>query len=248
MKISVVILTKNEEKNIERCLRSVEFCDEIIIVDDGSTDKTREVAAGLGAKVFLHPLNDDFSSQRNFGLEEAHGEWVLFVDADERVTSPLAKEIRGIGDFGEMGGFSIKRRDFLFGKWLEHGETGDTKLLRLAKKEAGSWVRPVHEIWQVKGKIGELTNPLLHYPHSTIKEFLEEINFYTDLNAQVFFKKRIKTSWWQIVGYPWLKFIKNYGMKLGFLDGTEGLIAAILMSFHSFLTRAKLWQLWHNEN
>lgn len=241
--VSAVVLTKNEETNIKDCLETLSWCDEMIIIDDNSTDKTKEIAGKLGAKVFEHPLNNDFSAQRNFGLEKAIGEWVLFVDVDERVTPELRKEIlQAVA--GRHEGYFLKRKDFLFGKWLRFGETASIKLLRLAKREAGRWIRPVHEIWQIKGKVGELKNPLSHYPHQTMKEFLEDVNFYTTLNAKVFYKEGVRVSWWQIIAYPVGKFIKNYFLKLGFLDGIVGFLHAIFMSFHSFLTRAKLWFLW----
>lgn len=251
--ISAVILTKNEEKNISECLKTLEWCDEVIVIDDNSSDKTREFAEGLGAKVFVHPLNNNFATQRNYGLEKAgesfdtaQDKWVLFVDADERVTPSLRKEITQYTNnpITQFDGFLIKRKDFLFGKWLEHGETSNIRLLRLAKKETGRWVRPVHEVWQVRGETGEFVNPLLHYPHQTIKEFLEDINFYTDLNAKVFYEQGVKAFFWQIPAYPLGKFIRNYFLRLGFLDGTAGFLQAIFMSFHSFLTRAKLWLLW----
>lgn len=135
----------------------------------------------------------------------------------------------------------------MFGKWLNRGETAGVRLLRLAKKEAGEWQRPVHEVWQIGDKLGELKNPLLHYPHPTAKEFLEEINFYTSLNAQVLYKEGMKVAFWQIIAYPVAKFITNYLFKLGFLDGMAGFLMAIFMSFHSFLTRAKLWLLWEKK-
>ena len=131
----------------------------------------------------------------------------------------------------------------MFGKWLKHGETGSVKLLRLARKDEGRWVRPVHEVWQVKGQTLELKNPLLHYPHQTVKELLEEINFYTSLNAQVFYDQGVRARPWQIIVYPLGKFIKNYFWKWGFLDGMAGFLSAVFMSFHSFLTRSKLWVL-----
>ena len=247
--ISAVCLTKNEEKNIKECLKTLEWCDEIVIIDDYSKDQTIKLIEQIGSigqktKIFQRHLNNDFTAQRNFGLEKAKGEWVLFVDADERVTPKLAREIGGIGEFEGIEGFFIRRRDFLFGKWLGHGETGNIKLVRLAKKNKGKWIRPVHETWQINGRIGELTNPLLHYPHQAIGEFLGDINYYTNLNARVFYDQKIHSSWWQIIFYPSAKFVNNYFFKLGFLDGIPGLLSAIFMSFHSFLTRAKLWFLW----
>jgi glycosyltransferase involved in cell wall biosynthesis len=246
--ISAIVLTKNEEKNIKDCLETLMWSDEIIVIDDDSTDKTREIAEKLGAKVFVHPLNNDFSVQRNYGLEKAIGEWVLFIDADERVPAALAAEVSSIKyQVSSINGFYLRRKDFLFGKWLEHGETSNIRFLRLAKKGTGRWIRPVHEIWQIDGQLGELKNPLLHFPHQTTEEFLENINFYTDLNAQVFYEQGVKTSYCQIIAYPVGKFIKNYFLKLGFLDGMAGFLHATFMSFHSFLTRAKLFTLWQKK-
>ncbi len=245
--VSAIILTKNEEGDIGDCIRSLRWCDEIIIVDDYSQDKTTEKCKILDprCKIYERHLNADFAQQRNFGMEQARGEWVLFVDADERVTKKLAEEIlRATAQMPSVIGFRIKRDDYVFGKWLKHGETRDLRLLRLVKKGRGKWVRPVHEVWQVKGKMKELKNPLLHYPHPTVKEFLENINFYTDLNAQTFYRQGVKTGFVQILAYPAGKFIVNYFFKLGFLDGVPGLLMATFMSFHSFLTRAKLWLLW----
>ncbi|MCL4382647.1 MAG: glycosyltransferase family 2 protein [Patescibacteria group bacterium] len=249
--ISAIILTKNEEKNLEDCLKSLAWCDEIIVVDDYSQDETEKIlkkfqVASIKYQVHQRHLDGDFARQRNFGLEKATGEWVLFVDADERVSPTLREEIiKEINDpQNKFNGFFLKRRDFLFGKWLEYGETSKVKLLRLAKRGTGNWQRPVHEIWQVNGPVSTLASPLLHFPHPTVTEFLKDLNFYTDLNAQAFYKEGVKVDFWQIIIYPLIKFMKNYFFLLGFLDGTAGLLQAMFMSFHSFMTRGKLWQLW----
>ena len=194
--ISAVILTKNEEKNIEDCIKSVKWCDEIILIDDNSTDKTREIAEELGAKVFRRDLNGDFFSQRNFGLEKAKNEWVFFVDADERVTPSLCEEIIGLTNnpINQCSGFYIKRRDFTWGKELKHGETGNIWLLRLARKLQGKWEGKIHEEWKIKGKVGKLENSLYHYPHQTVNEFLTEINFYTNLRAKELFEKKVRSG------------------------------------------------------
>jgi glycosyltransferase involved in cell wall biosynthesis len=157
--ISVIILTKNEEGNIEACLKTLKWCDEIILIDDHSIDKILELAKKLGAKIFERDLNDDFASQRNFGLSQAKNKWVLFVDADERVTPQLRAEITSAisnsreagsssaGQPSAISGYYLKRTDFLFGRELKHGETARIKLLRLAQKSAGHWQRIVDETW-----------------------------------------------------------------------------------------------------
>ena len=252
MSISAIILTKNEEKNIVDCIDSLKWCDEIILVNDNSEDRTIELAEKAGANVFKRLLNNDFSGQRNYGLLKTNNDWALFIDADERVSEALATEIIGslrqdLAASDSFDGFNIKRTDYMWEKELKHGETGNIKLLRLAKKGKGKWRGKVHERWEINGKIGELKNPIMHYPHQTIKEFLKEINFYTDLRAEELYARRIKSNWFSIIFYPKAKFFQNYFIKLGFLDGVEGFILAMLMSFHSFLVRGKLWLLWHKK-
>lgn len=246
--ISIVILTHNEEKNILDCLETVSWADEIILLDDNSVDRTVEIAKAQqlkNLKVFEHSLNGDFAAQRNFALLHAQNEWVLFIDTDERVTAELRTEINDLiieeKEQPVFNGMYLKRVDFMWGKLLKHGETGNIKLLRLARKTAGKWVGKVHEIWEISGETDTLENQLNHYPHPTISEFLQEINFYTTLRAKELLEKGEKSSLLKIIVYPKAKFVQNYFLRLGFLDGLEGLVQAILMSFHSFLVRAKLW-------
>jgi len=246
IKLSAVVITRNEEANLSRCLKSLVFCDEILVIDDYSQDKTVVIARKFGARVFRHHLHQDFAAQRNFGLKKARGEWVFFVDADERVSPALAAEIKAQlaqPQSRQLAGFYLKRRDFFGGRWLQYGETAKVKLLRLARKRAGRWQRAVHETWVVKGKVRQLKEPLLHYPHPTLSQFLQKINFYTSLNATEFLREGKKTNLGQILVYPLGKFFQNYLFRLGFLDGMPGFIVALMMSLHSFLTRAKLYLL-----
>jgi glycosyltransferase involved in cell wall biosynthesis len=247
--ISAIILTKNEEKNIGACLDSVSWCDERIVIDDHSTDKTVDIAKEKGAKVFSRFMENDFSDQRNFGLEKAEGEWVFFIDADERVSSALWYEIMQHTSeaIEHYDGFYLKRQDTMWGRVLKYGETGNVVLLRLAKKEAGKWEGRVHEKWNIRGKTIVLKNPLDHFPHPTVTEFLKEINFYTDLRAEELFKRKTTVNWFTIIAYPKAKFILNYIFKGGFLDGLPGLVVALMMSLHSFLVRGKLWLLLQKE-
>ncbi len=245
--ISTILLTHNDESIIARCLKSVAWCDEIIVIDDYSDDTTVAVARKHDAQIFKKALHDDFAAQRNFGLNRAKSDWVLFIDSDEIVSPQLRDEIKRVIQQDEAVGYTMKRRDFLFGKWLKHGETVGVELLRLARKNVGSWKRPVHETWEVKGAVLTLQAPLLHYPHATIAEFLASINRYTTINARVFKDDGVTASWFEIFVYPAAKFINNFIFRAGFLDGTAGFIVAALMSFHSFLTRAKLYFLTHDQ-
>ncbi len=244
--ISAVILTRNEEKNVLSCLESLLWCDEIIVIDDNSTDKTVEIVKKTKAKVFSHSLNNNFSEQRNFGLEKAKGEWVLFVDADEIVSPALWFEImqHTNSTISNYSGFFLKRKDVLWDKELNYGETGNTKFLRLAKKNAGRWVGKVHEVWEIEGKTAILNNTLMHAPHANVGKFLKDINFYTDLRAKELHDNKATVSWVSILLYPSGKFVQNYIFKQGFRDGIPGLVLALMMSFHSFLVRGKLWLLW----
>ena len=252
-KISTIVLTRNEEKNIVDCLESVMFSDEIIIIDDNSTDRTLEIIQKISSenikiKIFSRKLNNDFSAQRQFGIDKCENKWIFFVDCDERVTKELQNEILdNLNENENFGGFLIPRIDFMWGKQLKHGETGNIKLLRLFNKKDGKLIGTVHERWETTKPVKRLIYPIFHYPHPTITDFLKEINFYTDIRAEELYKKNRKANFISIICYPSAKFIKNYIFKLGFLDGIAGLVHAILMSFHSFLVRAKLWLLWQKK-
>lgn len=244
--ISAVILTKNEEKNIVDCLDSLAFCDEVIVIDDNSTDRTRDLARSKGAKILKRSLNSNFAAQRNFGLIQARGEWILFVDADERVPESLAQEIKEKIASENYQGYSLNRQDYMWGRVLLYGETSHVSLVRLAKKNAGKWVSKVHETWNIKKNVGRLKHSLIHNPHPTIKDFLTEINFYSTLRAEELHMQKAKVSLFQILAYPKAKFFQNYFLRRGFLDGSEGFVMAIMMSFHSFLVRGKLYLLNHH--
>jgi len=243
MGISAIILTHNNESSLKATLTSVTFCDEVIVIDDGSTDKTHMIAKKYGATVYSRLLAGDFAAQRNFGLTKAKNEWVLYVDADEVVPDKLQEEIQAAIHMIDVQGFFLKRDDVLWGRVLTHGETANVRLLRLAKKDSGIWKRSVHEVWDVPGVVGTLSCALKHTPHPTVANFLSDVNEYSTLNAKYFFEHKTRTNVFEIIGYPTAKFVQNYIWRKGFLDGMPGMIVALMMSFHSFLTRGKLWQL-----
>jgi len=179
----------------------------------------------MGAQVIKHHLENDFSKQRNFALKQAQTRWVLFIDADERVSKKLALEIQKFIQQADGEGYTgafIIRQDHIFGQKIHYGEFGKIKLLRLGRR-VGKWQGKVHEIWDFPGRKATLKNSLYHYPHPNLTEFLRKINLYTTLQA------------------------KNYCYRFGFLEGSTGFVLAVLMSFHSFLVRAKLWVLWRQK-
>lgn len=243
MNLSVVILTKNEEHNIKGCLGCLGFCDEVIIIDDNSSDKTISLAKKRGAKIYERKLGDDFAAQRNFGLNKAQGKWVLFIDADERVTGDLRNEIIQITNDPLVGylGLYLKREDYLWGKKLKHGETANVKLLRLARRKAGKWRRRVHETWEIEGRTRDLKNPLNHYSHSSLADFINSVNTMSSLHAKANLEEDKKSSLVKIIIWPIGKFVYNYIARMGLLDGIQGFIVALVMSLHSYLAWSKLW-------
>jgi glycosyltransferase involved in cell wall biosynthesis len=240
--LTAVVLTHNEENNLARCLDSLNFCQQILIIDDNSTDSTLNIAKKYNTKIINHPLAGDFSAQRNYALSQIASGWVLFVDADEVVSKPLALEIVSATTQSMCRGFYLHRVDTLWGKLLTHGDTS-TYLLRLGLTSCGLWSGRVHEIWNINGRIGTLKSILHHYPHPHISQFISELNYYSTLRADELFKNHKRANILSVITYPVGKFIQLYLIKLGLLDGMPGLISAMCMSFYSFLVRGKLYLL-----
>lgn len=243
--LTAVVLTKNEEDKIERCLKSLSFCDELVVVDDFSDDRTVEIARKMGAVVYQRNLKDDFASQRNFALSKSKGDWVFFVDADEIVTDKLRLEIisKINNPLLKEVGYFVRRSNYFLNRKLRHGETASVSLLRLGKKNSGIWKRNVHEYWDVEGKVGNLKNNLDHYFCDRLSDFIEKINFYSDIHAKANLEERKKSNIFKILLYPLFKFLDGFFLKRGFLDGLPGFVFAVFMSFHSFLSWSKLWLL-----
>ena len=144
--------------------------------------------------------------------------------------------------------YKVNRTDIFLGKELKYGEPASNSFVRLAKKDAGHWIRPVHEVWDVKDETKTLTHPLTHYSGTSVTQFVSKLDSYTDRNAAYLFEQQVRVPTWHIVAYPLGKFVQNYIFKQGFRDGTHGFLHAMFMSMHSFLTRGKLWFLWHRSN
>lgn len=232
MKLSAVVLTKNNQTTLKRCLSSLTWCQEIIIIDDFSTDQTRKISRQFEVKFVTHVLKHDWSRQRNFALTQTKNDWVLFIDSDEVISPALKKEILKL-DFA-VNGYFLPRTDIFLGQKLEHGETAKVRLLRLANKKQGRWIRPVHEVWDIKGKTSILTHPILHQRNLSLFDFIERINVYTSLETQSFH--------WLDLFKPVLKFILNYFFHGGYKDKMQGFIMAYLMSLHSLIVRVKSWK------
>lgn len=240
-KITTVVLTHNDEGRIVDCLENLDFSEELIIIDDQSSDRTLEICKQYTNKIYTRSLAGNFASQRNYALNFASNSWVLFIDSDELVDEKLKKEILLTIKQENYSGYYIRRIDKMWGRKILHGEVGQVKLLRLAKKGSGKWHGKVHETWNVSGSKRELNSPLIHVPHRNVSEFLTDIEQYSSLRAEELAEKGVKTNFFEILMYPLAKFFKNYFFNQGYKDGVAGFVYAMMMSFHSFLVRGKLY-------
>ena len=241
-RLSGVVIVRDEEKNIRECLEGLRFCDETVVVDSGSRDRTVEMARSVGAKVFPKPFVD-FASQKNFGIEKASGEWLLLVDADERVSPELAFEIKQVLQKPQADGYFVRRLNRIFGRWMKHGGSGNDSQLRLARKEKAVFQGRVHERIRLDSPIGRLQNPLWHASTPTVRDYMRKLNHYTSLEAgglagknEIFSEKKMKRR-------PLFLFFYLQGWKRGFLDGAEGFIFNMLSAYYEFVRRAKHWEL-----
>jgi glycosyltransferase involved in cell wall biosynthesis len=272
VKLSVCIITLNEEANISRTLKSVQplVADgqgEIIVVDSGSTDKTVEIAKSFGAKVFTEPWKG-FAAQKNSALEKAQGEWVFSLDADEEVTNELAKAISlsleflekkelnngdgywlhnqvGIKDPDRTDGFTIRRRNFFLGRPLRWGGFYPDAKLRLVRRPLAKFEsRSVHEDMMIMSEPAEIWTPILHHAYPTLSGYIEHMNKYSSLGAEMEIEKgRRGFSLINIVIRPWLTFVYNYFFRLGLLDGKEGLLLHMYHAVYVSWKYAKVWEL-----
>ncbi len=243
--LSVTIITRNEEKNLVPCLESVLFADEIVLVDSGSTDKTLEIAKHYPTKIFVEPWRG-YAGQKNYAQEKASGPWILNIDADERVTPELRKEINTwLNRDHPYLGFRIPRKNYFGGQWIRHGGWYPNYILRLYRKEAGSFAsREVHEQVRLQGKVGTLKSPLEHYTYESISDYLRRMDHYSDLSAAQYKKEGRRCSWPEILFRTAFTFLRMYFLQFGFLDRSPGLVLAVLYSYYTFTKYAKLLELY----
>lgn len=248
-KISTTMITLNEEGSIRKSLESVKsFSSEIVVVDSGSRDKTVEIAKEFGAKVYVREF-DNYANQKNFATEMTTGDWIFSIDADEVVSKELAKEIREAVETAEFSGFSIPRKNFIFGKFIKHTRWQPEldRHVWLWKKGEGKWTGDVHEEIVVDGPVGRLENPKLHCQYDTISEFLEMMNKYSELEAKSRLNKGEKFSYIKFITDPIYNFTVRYFYRLGFLDGWRGFILSYLMAIYRTEVWLKIWT-YNNKN
>lgn len=185
---------------------------------------------------------EDFAAERNLLLEKCPEGWVLFLDSDEELSPKLKEEIEKDLDKYGCQGFRLKRKDVFLGKQLRFGETGNIKLARLGKKTAGKWSRKVHEVWEIKD-VRDFPGEILHYPHKTISDFIDKINFYSEIDVRELEREKKGFVYWRVVATPIGKFLRNYILWLGFLDGYPGFVHAFMMAFQSLVVRVKQYEI-----
>jgi len=245
-RVSVTIIAWNEEDRLKACLESVGWADEIIVIDAESTDKTVQVAREFTDKIWVRPW-PGFAAQKNFALEQADGEWILSLDADERVTPELRSRIDAIVRAGgPADGYSIPRRNLFWGAWVRHGGLYPDYQLRLFRRGAGRFVdSAVHESVLVAGRVEKVVEPLLHHSYRGLDDFVKRSNRYSTLAAAELVKWGDRPRLLGLALRPLGRFLSMYVLRVGFLDGWRGFVLAVLYANYVFLRMAKAWEACH---
>jgi glycosyltransferase involved in cell wall biosynthesis len=243
-RLSVTIVAWNEEERLRACLESVAWADEIVVVDGESTDKTVALAREFTDRVWVRAW-PGFAAQKNFALEQATGDWVLSLDADERVTPELAERIRRIlaeDGAGQPGadGYSLPRKNIFWGRWVRHGGLYPDRQLRLFRRRAGRFVADaVHESVRVDGRVERLGEALLHHSYRSLEDFVQRSNRYSTLAAGEWTRRGKRAGIADLIFRPLGRFLSMYIIQRGFLDGWRGFVLAVLYADYVFLRMAK---------
>jgi glycosyltransferase involved in cell wall biosynthesis len=244
-KISACVITFNEERKIHRCLGSLTWCDEIVVLDSMSTDRTVEIAYQFTDRVYQHAWLG-YVAQRNLVREMSNHPWVLYLDSDEEVSPGLRDEIlaefdRGTGDYV---GYEFPRQVYYVGRWIKHGEWYPDVKLRLFKKAYGRTEgEEPHDKLVVTGPVKRLKNIVWHYTHDDIRDHMETLNRFSSITAQQRYVKDKPFRWTDLLFRPWLRFLRGYVLRGGFMDGPHGFMIAVLSAYGAFAKYAKLWEL-----
>lgn len=241
---SVTVIALNAADQIEACLKSAAFADEIVVVDSGSTDGTVEIARKYGARVIQQDWLG-FGPQKQFAVEQARHDWVLCLDCDERISERLRINIESVLHEPQFQAYRMPRCNRFMGRWLRHGEGYPDLSLRLFNRQAAHWsADAVHEKVVTAAAVGKMEGDLLHESAESLASYMDKQNRYTTLQAQILFERGKRASVLQLIFSPLLRFIKFYLFRLGFLDGAPGLIHILIGCFNSFMKYAKLMALY----
>ena len=243
--LSTVIITKNEERNIDDCLKSVKWADELIVVDAESTDRTQELARNYTSQVYVRPW-EGYGLQKNFGIVQATGDWILILDADERVSPDLANEIQvrlAAWTSGDPVAFCVPRRNVFYGEWVQWGGAYPDLQIRIFQKGKATYNDvQIHENLIVDGCIGEFEGYLEHYTERKIVDHFRKFSIYITLAAKEKAKSTTTVQWWHLLMNPFVTFLKKYWLKQGFRDGIRGIIFAGFASMYTFGKYAKIFE------
>jgi glycosyltransferase involved in cell wall biosynthesis len=244
-KISALAITLNEEENIKRYVESLSFAEEIIFIDSLSTDKTVEIAENMGVKVIKRKF-DNFSDQRNFAINQAKNDWIVFFDLDEIITKELEQEIHSIiNSSTEKVAYFIKRNFYFMGKHIKYGGWQNDKAIRLFNKNFCQYNgNLVHEVVKTTGKTGQLKKSLNHYSYKNFDNYNDKLNLYSKLQAENLYKMKARPNFYHFFIRPSYRFLWQYIFRLGILDGKEGFILAYVHSFSVFKRYLQLWMMY----
>jgi len=246
-KISVVINTLNEEKNLPRAISSVKgIADEIVVVDMCSTDATKKVAEDLGARVYLHKNIGYVEPARNFAISKARNEWILILDADEEIGKKLVKKIKKIINEPTADYYRLPRKNIIFSKWIKYSQWWPDYNIRLFKKGSVSWSEDIHSIPLTAGNGIDIEAKedlaIIHHNYSSVEQFLERINRYTSVQADLLIKQEYKFIWKDLITKPLKEFLGRYFSNEGYKDGLHGLALCLLQAFSEVILYLKIWQ------
>lgn len=251
-KLSVAIASFNEEKNIKDCLATCDFADELVVVDGKSEDKTPEIAKKLGAKVYSVPNQPLMKKNMNLAFEKCTGDWILSLDADERVSPDLQTEIRKAIDHADFTAYKIPRKNIIFGKWIEHtGWYPDFQYRLFKKGQARFPEKNVHEELDIAGQVGILNSPIEHHHYTTVSQWISKLDNYSSREAEKLITEDKKISWNDSIRFPLHEFLRRFFAWEGYKDGLHGLVLSILMAFYWEIVFAKVWEhqkFWQYDN
>jgi glycosyltransferase involved in cell wall biosynthesis len=241
-RLSAIIIALNEAGNIAGCLDALSFCDErIVVVDGGSSDETARIAQGAGARVLTHPF-EGFGAQKGFALSQATGDWVLSIDADERVSPALAQEIKAAMASGAADGYELPRRSAFCGRLMDHSGWARDYVLRLFRRDKAHFTSDlVHERVVCSGTTARLTEPLMHDPVRRLEDALSRMDRYSSAGAEQLVAAGKRVSFMSGIFHGLWTFIRTYFLQAGFLDGREGFLLAVANAEGTYYRYMKAW-------
>ncbi|MFZ5916564.1 MAG: glycosyltransferase family 2 protein [Chloroflexota bacterium] len=245
IRLAAVILTKNEERHIGDCIQSAAWADQVVVLDSYSTDRTIEIARQMGATVIQHPFHD-YGQQRNVALDTVKAEWILFVDADERVTPELAAEIRQVLQRDDVDGWWVPRHNFIFGAIVQHAGWYPDYQMRLLRRAQARYdpARQVHELVVLDGPEGYLQNVLIHYNYDSIRQFRTRQEKYTAFDARILFEQGVRPQVRNFILQPLRQFKWRYLELGGYKAGWRGLLLSLLMAYYNLKMYLRLRAMW----